>query len=182
MTTKTTKIAAVPQTAAAQKTKETTMKFDEDAVRRLADLLNETGLTEIEVADGEKKIRVNKSVSYTGTPMMAAAVPQNGNGYAMPSDPTVPAPANTEPHAPIGATHPGAVVSPMVGTAYLAPEPGAEPFIRKGSTVKVGDTLLIIEAMKVMNQIKADKAGTITHIAVNAGQPVEFGDVLVVIE
>lgn len=180
MTTKTSKIAAVPNMPVAQKPKDTAMKFDEDAVRRLADLLNETGLTEIEVVDGDKCIRVNKSVSYTAAPMMTSVPAQNG--HTMPSDPTIPQAANTVAPAPIGATHPGAVTSPMVGTAYLSPEPGAEPFIRKGSTVKVGDTLMIIEAMKVMNQIKADKAGTITHIAVNAGQPVEFGDVLVVIE
>jgi acetyl-CoA carboxylase biotin carboxyl carrier protein len=161
-----------------------TMKIDEAAIRQLADLLNDTGLTEIEVADGDKMIRVNKSMMYAGgaTMMTPVNVTGNGQGSFMPSDPTTPQAANTQPHAPIGATHPGAVTSPMVGTAYLAPEPGAEPFIRKGSSVKVGDTLLIIEAMKVMNQIKADKAGTITHIAVTAGQPVEFGDVLVVIE
>ncbi len=157
------------------------MKIDSTAIRQLADLLNETGLTEIEVMDGEQMIRVNKAMMMAPgvqgtTVQMAQSAP------FMPSYPTIPQAANTQLPAPIGAAHPGAVTSPMVGTAYLAPEPGAEPFIRKGSTVKPGDTLVIIEAMKVMNQIKAEKGGTVTHIAVTGGQPVEFGDVLVVIE
>jgi acetyl-CoA carboxylase biotin carboxyl carrier protein len=158
------------------------MKIDQTAIKQLAELLNETGLTEIEVADGDKMIRVNRSLTLAPT-MTAPAVQISGAPQPfMPSDPTVPQAANTQAPAPIGASHPGAVTSPMVGTVYMAPEPGAAPFIRKGSTVKAGDTLLIIEAMKVMNQIKAEKAGTITHIAVDSGQPVEFGDVLVVIE
>jgi len=154
------------------------MKIDADAIRQLADLLNETNLNEIEVVDGEKSIRVNKGNVVYGhgaqaAPMVGAAL--------MPSDPTVPQVANKS--APAAAAgHAGAITSPMVGTAYLAPEPGAAPFVRKGSTVNVGDTLLIIEAMKVMNQIKADKAGTVTQILVETGQPVEFGDALLVIE
>lgn len=158
------------------------MKIDSNAIRQLAELLNETGLTEIEVADGDKMIRVNRSLTLASGMAPAAVQIAGAPQPFMPSDPAVPQAANTQAPTPVGASHPGAVTSPMVGTVYLAPEPNAEPFIRKGSTVKPGDTLLIIEAMKVMNQIKADKAGTITHIAVTAGQPVEFGDVLVVIE
>ena len=156
------------------------MKIDADAIRQLADLLNETGLTEIEVADGDKNIRVAKGgmvASATPTHHMIPSV-----AGMMPSDPAVPQIANNTAPAPIGAAHPGAITSPMVGTIYMTPEPGADPFIRKGSTVKVGDTLVIIEAMKVMNQIKAEKGGTVTHIMVENGQPVEYGDVLVVIE
>jgi acetyl-CoA carboxylase biotin carboxyl carrier protein len=153
------------------------MKIDAAAIRQLADLLNETELNEIEVVDGDKSIRVNKgSVMMSGAPMMSTA------GPFMPSNPALPQAANLEAPPVNAAAHPGAVTSPMVGTIYLAPEPGAAPFIRKGATVKAGDTLLIIEAMKVMNQIKAERAGTVTQLLVESGQPVEFGDVLVVIE
>ena len=154
------------------------MKIDADAIRQLADLLNETSLTEIEVVDGEKSIRVNKaSLVYAGHAHQAATIPA-----MMPSDPAIPQAANKDLPAASAASHPGAITSPMVGTVYLSPEPSAPAFIRKGSTVKAGDTLLIIEAMKVMNQIKAEKSGTVTHIMVENGQPVEFGDVLLVIE
>lgn len=159
------------------------MKIDAAAIRQLADLLNETGLSEIEVADGDKVIRVNKGAVYAPMVHGVASTPViAGAPGLMPSDPAIPQAANTSAPGTIAASHPGAVTSPMVGTVYLAPEPGTAPFIRKGANVKAGDTLLIIEAMKVMNQIKAEKSGTITHIMVDAGQPVEFGDVLVVIE
>jgi acetyl-CoA carboxylase biotin carboxyl carrier protein len=156
------------------------MKIDADAIRQLADLLEETGLTEIEVAEGEKLIRVNKGdiaprhIHQTQTAPSAL--------HLMPSDPTVPQPANTNPPAAIAANHPGAITSPMVGTVYMRPDPNSPEFIVKGATVKAGDTLLIIEAMKVMNPIKAQKAGTVTQILAQHGQPVEFGEVLVVIE
>ena len=100
----------------------------------------------------------------------------------MPSDPTVPQAANTSAPDTVSADHPGAVASPMVGTAYASPEPDAPNFIQKGDSVKAGDTMLIIEAMKVMNPIKAHKGGTVTQVLFENGQPVEFGDVLVVIE
>lgn len=151
------------------------MKIDAKAIRQLADLLNETGLTEIEVAEGEQMIRVNKGGAYMGAPAMTS-------GFAMPSDPTVPQKANTASPSTITGDHPGAVTSPMVGTAYLAPEPGAATFVKKGDTVNQGDTLLIIEAMKVMNPIKASKGGTVTQILAESGKPVEYGDVLMVIE
>lgn len=149
------------------------MKIDYDAIQKLASLLEDTGLTEIEVADGDQAVRVCK-----GGAVVAAPAP-----VAMPSDPTLPQPANTAgPDTTAAVNQAGAVKSPMVGTAYLAPEPGAAAFIQKGASVKAGDTIMIIEAMKVMNPIKADKSGTVTQILVEDAQPVEFGDVLVVIE
>ena len=150
------------------------MKIDAKAIKQLAELLDETGLNEIEVADGDQAIRVSKG---GGTVVAAGAAP-----VSMPSDPTVPQQANTSAPDTTAHAHPGAVTSPMVGTAYMAPEPGAAAFVQKGDTVKAGDTLMIIEAMKVMNPIKAEKAGTVLDIAVEDGQPVEFGDVLMVIE
>ena len=153
------------------------MKIDTKAIRQLAELLDETGLTEIEVAEGEQMIRVNKGGSFVSAPQ-GYAVPN----FSMPSDPTTPQAANNAAPSTITGDHPGAVTSPMVGTAYLAPEPGAAPFVKKGDSVAAGATLLIIEAMKVMNPIKASKGGTITQILVEAGKPVEYGDVLMVIE
>ncbi len=154
------------------------MKIDVKAIRQLAELLDETGLTEIEVAEGEQMIRVNKGGVSMGMPAHYSA-PAN---ISMASDPTVPQAANNVPPAAITSDHPGAVSSPMVGTAYMAPEPGAAAFVKKGSNVSEGDTLLIIEAMKVMNPIKAHKGGTVTQILIESGQPVEYGDVLMVIE
>lgn len=151
------------------------MKIDESAIRKLAQLLDETGLTEIEVEDGDQSVRVSRGGSVVSYGMGAAPV-------RMDSDPTTPHPANTQAPSAQAASHPGAITSPMVGTAYTAAEPGAPAFVTKGSSVKAGDTLMIIEAMKVMNPIKAPKGGTVTQILVENGQPVEFGDVLVVIE
>jgi len=154
------------------------MKIDSKAIKELAGLLEETGLNEIEVADGDKAIRVSKG---GGTVIAAGsgAAPAGGN---IQSDPTVPRQPTLDAPATTAGSHPGAVTSPMVGTAYMAPEPGAPAFISKGDSVKAGDTILIIEAMKVMNPIKAEKGGTVTQILVEDGQPVEFGDVLVVVE
>lgn len=149
------------------------MKIDEQAIRKLAELLDETKLTEIEVAEGEQVIRVARGG------LVAAGGPVS---FSMPSDPAIPQQANTNAPSTVAANHPGAVVSPMVGTVYMQAEPGAAPFVKKGDAVNAGDTLLIIEAMKVMNPIKAAKSGTVTQILVQSGQPVEFGDVLMVIE
>ena len=155
------------------------MKIDSEAIKQLAKLLDETGLTEIEVAEGEKLIRVNKG----GVVLPHAASHHAVNAQSiMSSDPTIPQAANTSAPVAIGANHPGAVTSPMVGTVYMAAEPNAPAFISKGASVKAGDTLLIIEAMKVMNPIKSPKSGTVTQVLVENGQPVEFGEVLVVIE
>lgn len=157
------------------------MKIDADAIRQLATLLSETQLTEIEVVDGEKSIRVNKG-GVVMAPGTGGGAVLAGSSSLMPSDPTIPQIANTVPPSSVASSHPGAVTSPMVGTVYLSPGPEAPTFIQKGSNVQVGDTLLIIEAMKVMNHIKAERAGTVTQVLVQNGQPVEFGDVLVVIE
>lgn len=149
------------------------IKIDHDAIRNLATLLTETDLSEIEIAEGDKRIRVTRTLN-----VQALAAPA-----ALP--PLMPPPANAASSAPnesAAASAANAVKSPMVGTVYLQPEPGAAPFVAKGGTVKPGDTLLIIEAMKVMNPIKAEKGGRIADVLVSDGQPVEFGQPLVVIE
>jgi acetyl-CoA carboxylase biotin carboxyl carrier protein len=148
----------------------TGMNVDTALVRELAEMLAETGLTEIEVEDGERKIKVSRA----GT--IAPAVHQMAAPAAAPA---LPLPSAAEPVA--AAADPNALKSPMVGTAYLTPEPGAPSFISIGQAVKEGDTLLIIEAMKVMNPITAPKGGTITAILVGNAQPVEFDQPLVVI-
>jgi acetyl-CoA carboxylase biotin carboxyl carrier protein len=147
-------------------------KSDDSAlIRELALLLAETNLTEIEIERAGLRVRVARNIS------IAASVPTVAS-VAAPSAIAVPvATAATD-----LAKHPGAVPSPMVGTAYWAPEPGAKPFIEIGTKVSAGQTLLIIEAMKTMNQIPSPRAGTVTQILVEDGQPVEFGEPLVIIE
>jgi acetyl-CoA carboxylase biotin carboxyl carrier protein len=145
------------------------MQVDIDLVRQLADLLNNTGLSEIEVEDNDRKIRVARTMS--AAPMAYAPV-------AAAATPTVAAAAVEV--AP--ADHPGAIKSPMVGTVYLAASPEAENFVSVGASVKEGDTLLIIEAMKVMNPITAPRGGKVTRIMIENSQPVEFDQPLVVIE
>jgi acetyl-CoA carboxylase biotin carboxyl carrier protein len=142
-------------------------------IRELALLLDETSLTEIEIERAGLRVRVARNVS------IAASVPMAASVAAVP--PPLPATAVAPPTADM-AKHPGAVPSPMVGTAYWASEPGAKPFIEVGSKVTVGQTLLIIEAMKTMNQIPSPRAGTVTQILIEDGQPVEFGEPLVIIE
>ncbi len=151
------------------------MKIDSDVIRELADLLNDTGLTEIEVVDGEQAIRVNKGGTVVAAGAPVAAAP-------MASDPAVPQKASMDAPADVASSHPGAVKSPMVGTIYLQSEPGAPEFVKKGAQVNAGDTLVIIEAMKVMNPIKAEKSGTVTQVLIENGEPIEFGDVLLVLE
>ena len=147
------------------------MKVDVDLVRQLAEMLGETGLSEIEVEDGDRKIKVSRTMTA------AAAAPVH---YA-PAAPVVTAPAATVEAAPAADVHANATKSPMVGTAYLAPEPDAAPFAAIGSTISVGDTVLIIEAMKVMNPITATTSGTLKAVLVENGQPVEFDQPLFVI-
>jgi len=145
---------------------------DRALILELAQLLDETGLTEIEI-DGSR-VRVAR----TATVAAAAPVPA-----AAPARPSAPQPVAESIPAPIDHTkHPGVVTSPMVGTAYVAPEPGAKPFVEVGTAVKTGQTLLIIEAMKTMNQIPAPRDGTVTRILFEDGQPVEFGEALMIIE
>ncbi len=146
------------------------MNVDTALVRELAEMLGETGLTEIEVEDGERKIRVSRG----GGVAMAAPAP-------LAQAPAAPAAAAPAPEAPAAESHADAVKSPMVGTVYLAAEPGAADFVKVGDTVKEGQTLLIVEAMKVMNPIAADKPGTVKAILVENAQPVEFDQPLVVI-
>jgi acetyl-CoA carboxylase biotin carboxyl carrier protein len=153
------------------------MNIDSKLVRELAELLGETGLSEIEVEDGDRKIRVARTISAAPVASVAVAPAPAPAPAASPSAPAAAAPA--EPAAPSMAN---AVKSPMVGTTYLAPEPGAAPFISVGASVKIGDPLLIIEAMKVMNPITAERAGKVSAILVEDGQPVEFDQPLVVIE
>jgi len=148
------------------------MRVDSALVRELAELLSANELTEIEVEDGDRKVRVRRDsapvMAYAPAPAAAPAAAAQA----------APAPAaDTAPAAPVDA-----VKSPMVGTCYLSPEPGAKPFIAVGALVKQGDTLLIIEAMKVMNPITAPKAGKVAQILVGDSQPVEFDQPLVVIE
>lgn len=151
------------------------MHVDIELVRQLAAVLDETNLTEIEVEDGDRKVRVARKVSAApvayAAPAPVAAAPAAATPAAMPSDP-----------ASITPAHENAVKSPMVGTAYLAAEPGAKPFIAVGSQVKAGDTLIIVEAMKVMNPIAAPHGGTVKAILIENGQPVEFDQPLVVVE
>ena len=141
--------------------------YDEDMIRSLAKLLDETGLTDIEIERDGLRVKIGRAAR---TVQMAAP-------SAMPLVVPVPIAPSNDP-----AKHPGAVPSPMVGTAYLAPSPGARPFIDVGQAVKAGETLLIIEAMKTMNQIPATRSGTVTQILVEDGQPVEYGEALVIIE
>jgi acetyl-CoA carboxylase biotin carboxyl carrier protein len=143
---------------------------DSALIRELALLLDETSLTEIEVERAGFRLRVARNIT------IAASVPTGVQ--AAPPAPAGPGPAASTDFA----KHPGAVPSPMVGTAYWASEPGAKPFIEVGAKVSVGQTLLIIEAMKTMNQIPSPRAGTVTQILVEDGQPVEFGEPLVIIE
>ena len=145
---------------------------ERELIRELAALLDETNLTEIEIERAGLRVRIARNISIAAAAPVAAARPA-----AAPV--ATPATARAPPDI---AKHPGAVPSPMVGTAYLSSEPGAKPFIDIGSKVKVGETLLIIEAMKTMNQIPSTRAGTVTQILVEDGQPVEFGEPLVIIE
>jgi acetyl-CoA carboxylase biotin carboxyl carrier protein len=149
-------------------------EMDTEFVRKLAQILHETHLGEIELADGDKRIRVARpTVTVAAAPMAAvpaAAVPAAAGAAG-------PAAGSND----LG-KHPGAVKSPMVGTAYLAPEPGKPHFVAVGDKVTAGQTLLIIEAMKTFNPIKAPKAGTVTQILVDNGRPVEFGEPLMIVE
>lgn len=153
------------------------MQIDADLVGQLAELLDRTGLTEIEVEDGPRKIRVARKAAIVAAPAPVF--------HAAPAPAAAPPPSALVP-AEVGASAPAtpvdAVKSPMVGTAFLSAEPGARPFVAPGQRVAAGDTLVIIEAMKVMNPITAPSAGTVREILIENGQPVEFDQPLVVIE
>jgi acetyl-CoA carboxylase biotin carboxyl carrier protein len=142
--------------------------IDHDLIRELARLLEETGLTEIEFERDGQRVRVARRAqpASASRPAAVADAPAPGSDPG-PLDP---------------AKHPGLITSPMVGTAYVGPEPGARPFVEVGSRVQAGDTLLIVEAMKTMNQIPSPRAGTVIQILIEDGQPVEFGEPLMIVE
>lgn len=146
-------------------------KLDQDLIRQLAELLDETKLTEIELERDDFRVRVARQITIEApvhaAPRAEAAAPVQPAAATAAADPS---------------GHPGAVPSPMVGTAYRAPEPGARNFVEVGDTVAAGDTLMIIEAMKTMNHIPAPQAGRVTAVLVEDGQPVEYGEPLVILE
>ena len=143
------------------------IQFDPEAIRALATILRDTGLTEIEIVEADNRIRVVRAPSVVAAPVAQAVPPAVVMPAAVPLD-DVP--------------HPGTVPSPMVGVAYLSAEPGAPPFVTPGQAVTVGQTVMLIEAMKTFNQIKAPKAGTVTRILVASGEAVEYAQPLLVIE
>ncbi|HRP10075.1 MAG TPA: acetyl-CoA carboxylase biotin carboxyl carrier protein [Terricaulis sp.] len=148
---------------------------DPGLVRELASILNDTGLSEIEVEHGELRLRLARTLTVAA-PAAPVALAAPVAAIAAPA-PAAPAPAAAD-----ASKHPGAVPSPMVGTAYLSPEPGAPAFIKVGDSVNQGQTLMVVEAMKTFNPIPAPRAGKVTAILVTDAQPVEFGEPLVIIE
>jgi len=145
--------------------------IDHELIRELAKLLEETGLTEIEFERHGQRVRVARQ------PQQVNAVPVRSAAAEAPAVLAASDRGTSDP-----AVHPGVVASPMVGTAYRGPEPGARPYVEVGSRVAIGDPLLIVEAMKTMNQIPAPRAGTVIQILIEDGQPVEFGEPLMIIE
>lgn len=145
------------------------LDVDDALIRRLAALLEQTGLSEIEIRRGRQQVRVARHVAANGVAPPAVAAP------------AVAAPVTEEP-AEIDESHPGAVCSPMVGTVYLAPEPGTDPFITVGANLREGDTMFIIEAMKTMNPVRAPRAGKVARVLVKNAAPVEYGEVLALLE
>ena len=154
------------------------LQFDPATIRELAQILRDSDLTEIELVDNDMRVKLVRQVTVSAMPM---PMPVAAAAHAGPAV-TALAPAPAAPAAEIDADHPGAVNSPMVGVAYLSSEPTAAPFVTVGSKVAQGQTLLLIEAMKTYNQIKAPRAGTVTRILVESGTPVEFGEPLMIVE
>ncbi|MGB2016564.1 MAG: acetyl-CoA carboxylase biotin carboxyl carrier protein [Candidatus Puniceispirillum sp.] len=161
----------------ASASKSTSSKSETKLVKELADILDASGLAEIEYETEAVSIRLSRVTGAAPVAAVAAAAPAPTAAPAAAPAAEAPAAAPANP-----ASHPGAVTSPMVGTVYSSPEPDAPAFISEGDTVKAGQTLFIVEAMKVMNPITAPKAGTVTNILVQNAQPVEFGEALVIIE
>ena len=162
-------MASKPKEKSASEAKST---VDKDLIRELSALLEETGLSEIEIEQSGLRVRVVRGGQFT---VAAPMSPMSGASALAP-------PGITSGAAPDPTKHPGVVASPMVGTAYLAPEPDARPFVEVGSKVLAGQTLLVVEAMKTMNQIPAPRAGTVKQILIEDGRPVEFGEPLMIIE
>ncbi len=155
--------------AISKKSGNASLKIDTEAVKSLADLFKETDLSEIEYEIDGCRIKVARNITGTTQFQMPMAAPATA--------PVAEAPVKSDP-----ANNPGSVKSPMVGTAYSAAQPGAEPFVKVGSKVKEGETIMIVEAMKVMNQIRAHKSGTVTEIFIQDGTPIEYDDILMIIE
>ena len=147
------------------------LPIDTAEIRALAEILSDTGLTEIEVTDGDSRVRVARTPAPVAAAVTTMAAPAVAAASASPA---------REDAGPV--EHPGAVNSPMVGIAYLSAEPGTPPFVTPGQSVAAGQTLLLIEAMKTFNQIKAPRAGVVTRVLVTSGQPVEYGEALLVLE
>ncbi|MBH9538841.1 MULTISPECIES: acetyl-CoA carboxylase biotin carboxyl carrier protein [Novosphingopyxis] len=158
-----------------EKPSEGPMNIDVSMVRELAEMLGDTGLSDIEVEDGPRRIRVSRNIQAAAAPVAAPAPATAAAPSAAPAQAAAPQTDSADDDA-------NAIRSPMVGTCYLASEPGAKPFISEGQKVEAGDTLVIVEAMKVMNPISAPSAGTVKKIMVSNGQPVEFDQPLVIIE
>ncbi len=155
--------------------------FDSKLIGEIAEIMAETGLTEVELRQGDTTLRLSKNTGVAAAPAVAAAAPAAAPAPAAAATPTAEAAAEAR-AAESPADHPGTVTSPMVGTVYLAPQPDADAFVNVGDRVGEGDTLMIIEAMKVMNPIPSPRAGIVKAILASDSQPVEFGDPLIVIE
>jgi acetyl-CoA carboxylase biotin carboxyl carrier protein len=153
----------------------TRIPTDPDQIRQLAAVMAESGLTEVEIADKDTRIRVVRGTISTGAAMQTSVPAPNGVSESATRHAAM---AGTDG----GANHPGSVTSPMVGVAFLAPEPGAPNFVATGQEVSIGQTLLLIEAMKTFNPIKATRAGTVTKIVVQNSTPVEYGELLMIVE
>lgn len=156
------------------------LSFDPEDIRELAAILDETGLSEIEISEKDRRIRIARApapVTFAAPQQAAAAGPAPAVPVA-----AAPAPAAAAAQAAFDASHPGAVTSPMVGVAYLSPDPESPSFVSVGQKVEAGQTLLLIEAMKTFNQIKAPRSGTVSRVLVSSGAPVEFGEALVILD
>jgi len=171
----------IAPTADMPKEAKRTLNIDTALIETLAELLQRTGLTEIEVNEGDVKIRVAKEPTpiAAALPAMAAPAPVPPAAHAAPSAAVI---TPAKPQGSADSDHPGAIRAPMVGTAYLTPEPGADPFVSVGGEVEEGQTLLIVEAMKVMNPIRAPRSGRIAKIMVTNGDPVEYDELLLIID
>lgn len=153
------------------------VRFDPEAIRALAQILRDTDLTEIELVEADSRIRVARIPAPVNLQAAAPVAMPAAAPLAMPA-----AVAEAPPAGGLDPKHPGLVASPMVGVAYLAPEPGATPYVAVGARVEQGQTLLLIEAMKTFNQIRSPRAGTVTRILIESGTPVEYGEPLMVVE
>lgn len=154
-----------------------TLDDDLTAIRALAEVLDDTGLTEIEIERGDVRLRISKNITSTAVSIGAPSA-----GQALPAVTAAGPTASPSPESQDLSNHPGAITSPMVGTAYLAPSPTSGPFTSVGGSVTEGQTVLIVEAMKTMNEIKAPKSGKVMQILARDAEPVEFGEVLMIIE